>query len=150
MTIVLAVRIGAGSRAAAAAASELARRLNAELQLLYIARELEAVPELAVAAGQSEDAVRERMIREIRDRLHEELGPDYPEHSELLIREGEVPVTIARTAEEIGAKLIIVGMKGRSALAKLVLGDTTGAILERAPCPVVVIPPAVTTNSDSS
>ena len=150
MTIVLAVRIGPGSRAAAASASELARLLGAELQLLYVARELEAVPELAVAAGQSEDAVRERMLREIGERLHAELGDDFPEHAELLIREGEVPATIARTAQEIGAGLIIVGMKGRSELAKLVLGDTTGAILERAPCPVVVIPPAIATNSESS
>jgi nucleotide-binding universal stress UspA family protein len=145
MTVMVAIRIGAGSRAAVAAAEQLADRLGARLRLLYVAMELEAVPELAVAAGQPEDAVRERMLAEIRERCVAELGEPLP--GDLLVREGEVPETVARAAVEVSADFIVVGMKGRSALARLVLGDTTNAILERAPCPVVVIPPAITQSS---
>lgn len=144
MTVLLAIRIGAGSRAAVDAAMRLAERLGAELRLLYVARELEAVPELAAAAGQTEDALKERMIAEIRERCRSDVGDPLPGGADLVIREGDVAETVARTAIELDAGIIVVGMKGRRALARLVLGDTTNAILERAPCPVVVIPPAVT------
>jgi nucleotide-binding universal stress UspA family protein len=150
MTVVVAIRIGAGSRPAVEAAARLAQQLGAELRLLYIAMELEAVPELASAAGQSEQDVRQRMIDEINERCRAELGDPFPGDAELVIREGKVAETVARTAAELRAEFIVVGMKGRSALAKLVLGDTTGAILERAPCPVVVIPPAVLNGESAS
>jgi nucleotide-binding universal stress UspA family protein len=54
-----------------------------------------------------------------------------------------VAQAISRVARELAAELIVVGMKGRSALSRFVLGDTTSAVLESAPCPVVVIPPAL-------
>jgi nucleotide-binding universal stress UspA family protein len=144
MTIILAIRIGEGSRAAADAATKLAGQLGAELRIVYVAKELEAVAELASAAGQSEEEVRVRMMSEIRDRLRSEVGEELASDARLVIVEGDVPKAVSRAAVDLEAELIIVGMRGRSALARLVLGDTTGAILERAPCPVVVIPPAMT------
>ena len=95
------------------------------------------------AAGQSAKEVRQRMLDEIRERCYMEIGKPFPMDAELIVRQGNVAEQVTRTAIELGAELIVVGMKGRSALAKLVLGDATGAILERAPCPVVVIPPAI-------
>jgi nucleotide-binding universal stress UspA family protein len=142
--VIVAIRIGEGSLAAVHAGANLAERLGLELRLLYVATELEAVKELAAAAGQTVEEARQRMTVEIRERCHEELGNPFPGGAELTIREGNVADEVARAAVELGAELIVCGMKGRSALAKLVLGDATGAILERAPCPVVVIPPAIT------
>jgi nucleotide-binding universal stress UspA family protein len=142
--VIVALRIGEGSRAAVSAAAGLAERLGTELRLIYVADELEAVTELANAAGQTEREARMRMLDEIEERCRAELGDIYPGRGKLVVREGNVAVEVARAAVELNAQLIVCGMKGRSALAKLVLGDATGAILERAPCPVVVIPPAIT------
>jgi nucleotide-binding universal stress UspA family protein len=141
--ILVAIRIGEGSRAAVNAAANLARQLGAELRLLYVSEEMEAVEELARAAGQSTAEVRQRMLDEIQERCYIEIGRPFPLDAKLIVRQGDVAEQVTRAAVELGAELIVVGMKGRSTLAKLVLGDATGAILERAPCPVVVIPPAI-------
>ena len=141
--VIVAIRIGAGSQAAVSAAAGLAQRLGTELRLVYVADELEAVRDLADAAGQTEGEARMRLLDEIEERCREELGDTYPGRGKLIVRGGNVAVEVARAAVELNAQLIVCGMKGRSALAKLVLGDATGAILERAPCPVVVIPPAI-------
>lgn len=143
MIIAVAIRIGAGSLPAVRAAVQLSERLGADLKLVYVSEELEAVDDLAEAAGQSPAEVRQRMMDEILERCHAELGNPLPGGAELVVREGTVAEGVTRAAVELRADLIIVGMKGRSALAKLVLGDATGAILEGAPCPVVVIPPAI-------
>jgi nucleotide-binding universal stress UspA family protein len=141
--VIVAIRIGEGSLPAVHAGARLAEQLGLKLRLLYVATELEAVKELATAAGQTEQEARRRMLEEIHERCHAELGDPFPAGAELIVREGNVADEVARAAVELKAELIVCGMKGRSALAKLVLGDATGAILERAPCPVVVIPPAI-------
>jgi nucleotide-binding universal stress UspA family protein len=143
MIIVVAIRIGAGSLPAVEAAVELSRKLGAELRLVYVSEELEAVDDLAEAAGQSPEEVRRRMMAEILERCHDELGDPLPGGAQLVVREGDVARGVTGAAVDLAADLIVVGMKGRSTFAKLVLGDATGAILERAPCPVVVIPPAI-------
>lgn len=49
---------------------------------------------------------------------------------------------IADTAREAGADLIVVGTRGLSAVAGLLLGSVTQRLLQVAPCPVVAVPPA--------
>jgi nucleotide-binding universal stress UspA family protein len=143
MIVMVAIRIGAGSLPAVEAAVQLSDRLGADLRLVYVSEELEAVDDLAEAAGQTPEEARRRMIAEITERCHEELGDPLPGRAQLIVREGDVAQGVTNAAVELAADLIVVGMKGRSTFAKLVLGDATGAILERAPCPVVVIPPAI-------
>jgi nucleotide-binding universal stress UspA family protein len=50
--------------------------------------------------------------------------------------------TIARVAEEEGADLIVVGTRGRTRLAGLLVGSVTSRLLHIAPCPVLVVPAA--------
>jgi nucleotide-binding universal stress UspA family protein len=56
------------------------------------------------------------------------------------VLEGDVAESISDVAAELGAAFLVVGTRGRSALSRLILGDTTHSILQHAPCPVVVVP----------
>jgi nucleotide-binding universal stress UspA family protein len=48
---------------------------------------------------------------------------------------------IADTAREVNADLIVVGTRGHSAVAGLLLGSVTQRLLHVAPCPVLAVPP---------
>ena len=49
---------------------------------------------------------------------------------------------IAEIAKEANADLIVVGTRGHSAAAGVLLGSVTQRLLHTAPCPVLVVPPA--------
>lgn len=55
---------------------------------------------------------------------------------------GNAAHAIAEIAQEQGAELIVVGTRGRTALAGLLLGGVTQRLLHIAPCPVLAVPPA--------
>ena len=90
MIILVAIRIGEGSRPAVNAAAKLASALGAELRLLYVSEEMEAVEELARAAGQSAAEVRQRMLDEIHERCYIEIGKPFPLGAQLMVRQGDV------------------------------------------------------------
>jgi nucleotide-binding universal stress UspA family protein len=56
---------------------------------------------------------------------------------------GHAPQTIADTARSIGADLIVVGTRGQTAFAGLMLGSVTQRLMHVAPCPVLAVPPTV-------
>jgi nucleotide-binding universal stress UspA family protein len=60
---------------------------------------------------------------------------------ERVLRVGSPPVELSLLATERGASFLVVGTRGRGALTSAILGSVSLALLERAPCPVVVVPP---------
>jgi nucleotide-binding universal stress UspA family protein len=52
---------------------------------------------------------------------------------------GSAPEVIVQYAESINAELVVVGTHGRSGLARLTLGSTAAAVIEKAPCSVLVV-----------
>lgn len=56
--------------------------------------------------------------------------------------DGYPPVALAAAARELDADLIVAGTRGVSSLAQLLLGSTAERLMQRAPCPVLVVPSA--------
>jgi nucleotide-binding universal stress UspA family protein len=57
---------------------------------------------------------------------------------------------ILRRAREIPADLIVLGSHGRSGLNRLLLGSVTERVMRKAPCPTLVVPPAVPDRSPAA
>lgn len=50
--------------------------------------------------------------------------------------------SIANLAAEVGADIIVVGTRGHSPVAGVLVGSVAQRLLEVAPCPVLAVPPA--------
>lgn len=56
-----------------------------------------------------------------------------------LVREGHAGETLVAIAREIQPELVIVGAKGHSAVARMLLGSTSDFVATHAPCSVLVV-----------
>jgi nucleotide-binding universal stress UspA family protein len=56
-----------------------------------------------------------------------------------LVRGHEPAEEVVELAEELGADLVVIGMRHRSAMGKFLLGSTAQRILIDAPCPVLAV-----------
>lgn len=139
--IVLATRFGAESEAPARVAANLARMTGGTVTIVYVASELAAVTAAAGEAGVQPAEERDLQLEKIRDELREFADTHFAAvETESRVTEGNVAESIADVAAELSAAYLVVGTRGRSSLARLILGDTTHSILQHAPCPVVVVP----------
>ncbi len=144
-SILLAVRIGEASIGPARTAAWLARVMGARVIVLNVAVELETAAAVAAGAGLNLDQVRDRMFGEARERaeaLARDILADVP--YDVQVVEGNVADEVVAAATRTGAELVVAGSQGRSAVRSVILGDTTGEILRKSHCPVVVVPPGVT------
>ena len=56
-----------------------------------------------------------------------------------LVRGHEPADEVVDLAEELGAELVVIGMRHRTAVGKFLLGSTAQRILMDAPCPVLTV-----------
>jgi nucleotide-binding universal stress UspA family protein len=139
--VVLATRFGAESEGPARVASKLARLTGGRVTIVYVASELNAVTVAAGEAGVQPAEERRVQLEEIQQELRDFVAEHFSAMaSDARVLEGDVAESISDVAAELGAAFLVVGTRGRSALSRLILGDTTHSILQHAPCPVVVVP----------
>ena len=62
-------------------------------------------------------------------------GPEFRQ----LVRGHEPSEEVVELAEELGAELIVIGMRHRTAVGKFLIGSTAQRILLDAPCPVLAV-----------
>lgn len=127
MTIVVGyVPTNEGEAALDAAVTE-ARRRGSGL-VVVLARRAHAEQHAAFEA--EADAVRDRLDEQ---EVHYEVRQ--------LRRSDDVAEDLVATAEEVGAELIVIGLRRRSPVGKLILGSNAQRILLDAACPVLAVKP---------
>jgi nucleotide-binding universal stress UspA family protein len=144
-TIVVGVDGSASSLAALRWAADEAKLRDARLVAVYAwgYPALVAVPGPGLAplpepdlAGQAE-ALREAAEAELDEALSAAFSGDPPVRIERKVVEGDAEDVLER--ESTSADLLVVGSRGRSALAAALLGSVSEHLIGHAACPVVVL-----------
>jgi len=116
---------------------ELARRLHAQVALIYVIDPaLALAPEAGLAADELAAAAKRdaaRLVADFRARLKAD------DHALAFVREGSPGAEIVTAAKEWQADLIVIGSHGRSGITRALVGSVAEAVMRRASCPVVVV-----------
>lgn len=78
-------------------------------------------------------------LRAAADRRLRESLQQYAVEGQAAVVSGRAAEGIVAWAETAGAQLVVVGTHGRSGMARLALGSTASAVIDRAPCSVLVV-----------
>ena len=117
----------------------LASEAGAHLLVLHCAEYLQGGGRSAhLPADAAEDEHRESIQRQVGELTAAGIDASLQVIS---VGAGGAAHAIAEFAAEHGADLIVVGTRGRTALAGLLLGSVTQRLLHLAHCPVLVTPP---------
>jgi nucleotide-binding universal stress UspA family protein len=117
-------------------AKSLAEAAGCELVVVHAVERL-----IGRAAGMPAYADEPELTAKIRRQVQEAVEEGFEARLKIVTGHApEAPRMIAQVAEEVGADVIVVGTRGHSALAGLVLGSVTQRLLHIAPCPVLAVP----------
>lgn len=142
-TILTPIDFSDASDAVIEASVQLATATAAELVLLHVVTPpvvaseygliMENVSEIVAAAEKASAKKLEALVAKLAAR-------DLPVRSLQFV---STPVeSILTAAKEEQAGYIVMGSHGHSALYDLIVGSTTHGVLDKAPCPVLIVPPA--------
>ncbi len=136
--VLVATDLTAASDRVVTEAVALARRLEAELSVLYVLteEELRDMREDFPAEEAYLDRQIARLQSEALDQIHRVGGTS----SDVKVERGETGDVVHRVASDIGSDIIVIGVRNRSRVGKLLLGSATQEILLDAPCPVLGVP----------
>lgn len=145
-TILHPTDFSAYSKRAFRLACMLAHDFGARLVLLHVLPPARAVSDAGLTAlselwGDDDDA--HAQLR----RMEEEANSG---RMESLVREGDPAEMILRAAEETHCDVIVMGMHGRTALTRLLLGSVAEEVIRKAPCPVLTAKPIFGTTKVSA
>ena len=135
--ILLAVDGSEHSLHAAREAGDLARAMKSEILRIVVA--FDGIPGY-LGEPNMEQAIEARMkaangiLQKAQDAVGEIPGEI---HTELI--EGSPAEAIINVAKTRGSTVIVMGSRGMSAIAELVLGSTSHKVVSHAPCPVLVV-----------
>lgn len=142
-TILVAVDSSDASDAVVAAAAELARPMGARIvvatvvQMPIFPSEYSAmITNLGDIVAAGEKAAADRL-----QRVYQRLAGDGIACESVQRQGAPVPI-ILDLAREKQADYLVMGSHGHTAFYDLLVGSTTHGVLLRAPCPVVIVPPA--------
>jgi nucleotide-binding universal stress UspA family protein len=113
----------------------LARTTGSELHVVTVAEEFphyDAYEPLARRSQQLAQAVLDKQLRRIVS-----LGGGTVDRNYLRI--GTAAEEVVSLAEEVGARLVVLGSRGRGRIRRLAMGSVSDAVVSHAHCPVLVV-----------
>ncbi|MBZ5858168.1 universal stress protein [Flavihumibacter profundi] len=126
------------SREAALYAANLAKSLGAELTLLHaylLPTPVSEVPYVMVSVDELQKD-NEKLAREMAANLQQQTGITV----KTIVNIGMPADEIVYQAKEIGAELIVIGMRGENTALDKFIGSTTVAVIRKSHIPVLVVP----------
>jgi nucleotide-binding universal stress UspA family protein len=135
--ILLAVDGSEHSLRSAKEAGDLARAMKSEILRIVVA--FDSIPPY-LGEPNLQQAIDARMkeANAILQKAQDAVGKIPSElHTELI--EGPAAEAIINVAKTRGSTVIVMGSRGMSAIAELVLGSTSHKVVSHAPCPVLII-----------
>ena len=117
-------------------------RKGSELHLIHVIPEPDAQYWKSYIYGVEGDADK-KAKNDIDEKIDRDFRPQIPEGVifKTAFRIGKSHAEILKYAEEIGARLIVIGRQGTGALSNLLFGSVAEQVVKKANCPVLVIPP---------
>ena len=144
-TILVGTDFSRPARQALTKALSLAREGDTGLTVLHVIH-VPDLEELAMLAGVTAASLRERLVKERRERLAElitEVQGDGRENApvETVLAWGHPYEVILKRASDLSASLIVLGTAGPSAdMERALFGSTAEKVLRSAACPVLCVP----------
>lgn len=145
MKLVLGTDLSQESRGAATWTNDVAQHLHAagnpvHVAVAYVTDAL--VFDLPTARPAFEDPDnRVRMERAVHEWMGHTPDAPLPGNGKLVFREGRASRELAQLAREEHAGLLVVGMTGRGALARAIVGSTAHRLAHHPPCPLAIVHP---------
>lgn len=126
-------------------AAELAQHFSAELLLLHVINPIPAV--MPTGAGQMPlriEEYRDTVLEDAEKKLEELAGEKIPTGVDLRreVRWGSAAETIIEVADETESGMIVIGTRGATGLARLVIGSVTAKVVRLSDVPVLTVPAA--------
>ena len=134
--IIWATDGSAGADHALAYARDLARTTGAELVVVH-GEEMSAARS---SIGYTRRVDEEDLETKIKRQVAEITGSGVPVSVKLIGGHAHPAALIAEVAEDVGADLVVVGTRGHTPLAGLMLGSVTDRLLHILSCPVLAVP----------
>lgn len=139
--LLLATRFEEEAAATARTAARLSDGLGLDLTVLYVAVELDTARLVASQGGLREDMAEREILTRLEEQARDYAADWFAERDfDVVVSRGPVVDAIVEHAEQAGATLLVVGHHQHGPLARLFGADPAHDLLERAPCPVVVVP----------
>jgi nucleotide-binding universal stress UspA family protein len=139
-TFLVPVDFSEHSRAALDFATQLARRLSANLHLVHVLQP----PTYAAAYGAAVPPMID--LAQLREPIQRSLGEIVEELSDLpgtvtseVVEGANIALSLQEAASKADADLIVMGTHGRTGLAHVFLGSVAERTLRHAPCPVLTV-----------
>lgn len=141
--ILVATDLSPFARNAAERAAYLSKSQQASLDLLYVANPapFERLKQLVVP----DDDLLKRVLDTAGEKLHALaalLFQRYDISAGVQVANGSVTTEITRVVQDKRSNLLVCGAKGQSVARRLLLGSTVQKMLNRMPCPLLVVKPA--------
>ena len=141
-TILTPVDFSSATRGVLEAAADMARAVSGRVVLLHCIQN----PVVTTDYGLTAEVLQETIVlnqtaakRQIAHLVQSLTAKGIPVSSRLAT--GFAPGNILDEARKTKAAYIVLGSHGHTAFYELLVGSTTHAVLKKAPCPVLVVPP---------